>query len=173
MKWRLGDLGRFRAEDPARPRFEVLGAKRGQHVEVWYGGSTRSTLIPWDTFLQDCVNWWRWNLTVSIPDWLKPGAIIILTKHTHVLQAEIKRKASAPHRLQGPQMHFVDVRGDLQVRSVRHDYASCLVKPRGPLAMVPVQQIADHGYRPLTAWDKLRQDGDMFEVEDDLSDLFD
>lgn len=164
FRWRVGDLGRFESEDIGRPRFEVIGRKDGD-IEVWYGGTTRTTLIPRDTFMAECTNQWAWQ-RVQPPRWLKPGVVFMLHTRTHVLQTKIQVKPGKHWK----QPHCVDVTGeDLLVRCVRHDHASCLAGPL--LVMVPVQQITDHGYKPLTALDRLVQDEGAFD-EDDLSDIF-
>jgi hypothetical protein len=164
FRWKVGDFGRFESEDLGRPRFEVIGRK-GDSIEVWYGGTARTTLIPRDTFLAECTNLWAWQ-RVHRPPWLKPGVVFVLHKRTHVLQAKIQVKPGKRWK----QPHHVDVTGqDLRVRRIHHDHVSCLAGPL--LVMVPVKQITDHGYRPLTALDRLVQDEGAFD-EDDLSDIF-
>jgi hypothetical protein len=129
LRWKVGAFGRF----------EALG-REGNNVEVWYGGTTRTTLIPRETFLSDCTQFWNWE-RVRPPRWLKVGVIFILHTYTHVLQTQIRQKLAGPKK----QPHYVDVRGvDLKVRRIQHDYVSC--QAENLFIMVPVRQIRDHGY---------------------------
>jgi len=60
MVWKRGQLGRFKAENPSNPRFELLGVdKEKRLVEIWYNLEKRPTTLPIDTFKKDCVNWWE------------------------------------------------------------------------------------------------------------------
>jgi len=170
--WRSGDLGRFRAEDPKRPRFEVIRGVRGQGVQVWYSGSARTTIIPADTFKEDCVDWWQCGVVPPKPEWIEPGAVFGIGRRSDppvvsVVQAEIKRIWG--DRSTGPDKLFLGMTGQtLQVRSIRHDFVSCLMQPKGVLAMIPLKEVIARGYRSKTIWDRLGADEDPYEDEAEL-----
>jgi len=177
MGWRAGDLGRFHAEDPKRPRFEVIRGIKGQGVEVWYSGSARTTIIPGDTFKEDCVDWWQCDIISQKPEWVEAGAVFGIGRRSdppvvQVVQAEIKRLWG--DRSTGPDKLFLEMTGQtLMVRSVRKDYVSCLLRPKGVLAMVPLKDVVERGYRSRTIWDRLSADEDPYEDEAELIRLLD
>jgi hypothetical protein len=87
MPWKRGQLGRFKAENPRTPRFELLGVdKEKRLVRVWYNLKKRPTTIPVDTFKKDCVNWWEVSSTkgqVEVPDWVKKGSLFQIEDFRH------------------------------------------------------------------------------------------
>lgn len=173
MPWQAGDLGRFRSESPKRPRFEVIRPHKGQGIEVWYSGSPRTTIIPTDTFREDCVNWWEHAIIRDQPEWIQVGAVLGLGRHHEggqwVLQAEIKRRHG-----KGADKEYLDTRGHtLIVRNIRRDYVSCLMQPKGFLILVSLHHIMQHGYRSRTIWDRLNDDDDPYEDEAELIRLLD
>jgi len=170
MGWKAGDLGRFRAEDPKRPRFEVIRGVKGQGVQVWYAGSSRTTIIPPDTFKDDCVDWWEVSPVPSdVPDWVATGVVFEIGLRTdppkiRVMAAEIKRLWG--DRSYGPDKLHIELDDQrLQIRSIRRDYVSCLVQPKGVLAIVSLQEVVARGYRSRTIWDRLSEDEDPYEDE--------
>jgi hypothetical protein len=178
MKWRAGDLGRFYTESPKKPRFEVLRGIKGEGVEVWYGGSPKPTLIPLDTFRSDCIRAWQWE-AVDPPGWLRPGVVMLLDNRTKPLyQAEVARKRWGSGTIERTSHLSVETKGQtFLVRSIRHDHVSCLVTPLGVLALIPIKTITVHGFRSMTAWDKISQEEDWMSVstydpeDDDFSDI--
>lgn len=172
MKWRVGDFGRFCTESPKRPRFEVIRGIKGQGIEVWYGGSRRTTIIPLDTFRSDCLPLWRWAVIDSYPDWIRPGITMTFDQSTPALyQAELKQKYSKG----GTTPHVaVPTQGQtFLVRTIRHDHLSALATPSGTLALIPLVVVMKHGFQSTTVWDKIADDTDwMYDPDlDDLSDI--
>jgi len=175
MKWRKGDLGRFESEDRNLPRFEVIRAVKDEHVEVWYGGTDKTTLVPWSIFFKECTNLWNWKLDVTIPPWLAPGREF--TAMGSFKQALIKYSVGhhIGHKVfYGTSEHEHLYEADnarLLVRNIRHDHASCLVLPEGPLVLVSIEDAVR--FRRTTAWSRLLDTNDIFEEEvDDLAEIF-
>lgn len=169
MKWRQGDLGRFQAESPKRPRFEVIGVTNGE-VEVWYGGATKTTCIPEKTFRRDCINLWELQEVVPArPTWLKEGASFEFPhgRGVSVRQAEIKDPKSKllTHTT------IIDLNGQsVTIRSIRRDYTSCLFKDM--LVLVPLPTIAKFGIQRMTRWERVMSDRDAFDEDEEDDDLF-
>jgi hypothetical protein len=167
MRWQKGDLGRFESEDRALPRFEVIRAVKGEHVEVWYGGTTKTTLIPWGIFFKECTNLWDWKLDVTAPAWLVPGREFVASGS--FIQARVRIKPEKWYQPSDIDQLYQANDARLSVRSVRHDHASCLVLPDGPLVIVNVVTAA--ACRRTTAWSRLL-DNDVFEEDvDDLAEI--
>lgn len=169
--WRKGDLGRFLAESPKRPRFEVVGIKEKQ-VEVWYGGNRLSSFIPAETFRRDCINLWELQEIVPVlPSWVKagsefefPAATIPLVRVRHAEITDPRQNNRVT------EVATVDLTGHkLIIRHIRRDYASCLLKDM--LVLVPLPTIAKQGVQRVTRWQRLMSDDEPFEVESD-DDLF-
>lgn len=169
-KWRQGDLGRFFAESPKRPRFEVVGPSADRlSVEVWYGGQPKPETILVDTFKKDCTNLWELQEVVPpLPTWVKEGAMFEFphSGQVSIRQAEIHDPRY--HRL--THATTVTLSGQkVQIRRIRRDYTSCLVGPL--LVLVPLATIAKFGIQRLTRWERIMSDEDPFEEEND-DDLF-
>lgn len=166
LKWRIGDLGRFRSEDARRPRFEVINASKAG-VTVWYGGETKSRVIPLKTFKRDCVNWWDCKAINpdALPKWFKPGVRFSLHGRGALIQATVRDTKNLAQTF-----HTVDVRNsELKLRRIRFNFASCLAVGEAALIMVDLQDVLRYGYRRLSRWDKLKED----DVIDELFDLYD
>lgn len=185
-KWKVGDLGRFRMEDPKRPRFEVIGAtKDKESIKVWYGGTKDLQAIPLATFRQDCTNLWELPDTLlARPLWLKEGGTFEFPRDFAFQEPAVR--SPSPRRepfTQVPLVGFERIRGtrveppsldvimvrvggqQLAIRSLRRDYASVLTK-EGVLVLVPVDFIAKHGMQRITRWQRLMSDEDPFSDPD-------
>jgi len=168
VKWRIGDLGRFRSEYARQPRFELIDAKR-EGVTIWYGGEREHSVIPLATFRRDCVNWWDCQAVnhAALPNWFKPGARFHLTGRVgkRLIQAVFPDQRNSTKTFK-----TIDIQGsELEVRRTRFDYASCLALKGGVLVMIGLRDIIGYGYRRQTRWDLLQEDG----IIDDLYDLYD
>lgn len=175
MSWKKGDLGRFKSEDPSNPRFEVLCWDTTQNVvRIWYNGEKSPTEIPFLTFKNECVNWWTSAVIPDVPAWLKEN--IYFSFKGQVVQAKV-----LPGTLDSPSLRFRDtprskppakqekfirIEGELLLRSIRRDYASCLTV-EGLLALVPLSQIAKEGFVRVSAWDMISADSDVLDEPDE------
>lgn len=166
LKWRIGDLGRYRAEDRKRPRFEVINASK-EGITVWYGGERKPRLIPLKTFKQDCVNWWDCQAINrdALPKWFSPGVRFSLHgRGGSVVQATVHDTKNYAKTY-----HTIDVRNaELELRRVRFNFASCLANGE-TLVLVDLKDVLRYGFRRQTRWDKLQED----DLLDELFDLYD
>lgn len=174
IRWRKGDLGRFEVEDPNAPRFEVISvSKERNEVSIWYGGQESPTTVPIDTFRKDCVNWWV-TATINPPEWLEPGVTLGITGPgflTQAIVAELRRGRKKKTHLH----QQVDIRKALlRVRSIRKDYASCVMSTTGQLLMVPTVVIEMFGHISRSRYAVVSGGDDPFEVDplEDINDLF-
>ncbi len=165
--WKIGDIGRFSAESPRRPRFELLGLTPDKKsVRIWYGGEAAPTHILRDTFRKDCVKTWElFEIVPPRPSWLREKAEFEFPRSAYisVKQAEILDKY-------GQQTHAtsISLRGEkLAIRSIRLDYASCFVPSSKVLALVPLALIVKHGMKRRTRWDVVEDNL----AEDDVEEL--
>ena len=182
VRWRRGDLGRFEVEDPNAPRFEIVGVNReGDEVTVWYGGQETPTTIPLKTFRKDCVNWWVTTAVKDPPAWVQPGVTISITGHRFLTQAKVAdgrlSKGAWQRNLKNKsfQHEQVDIgKALLVVRSIRKDYASCLMPATGQLILVPLKIIEENGHLSRSKYAVLSGGDDPFETDplDDIDDLF-
>lgn len=171
-QWRKGDLGRFSAESPKRPRFEVVGLHDQNHVMVWYGGADQPEPIPIKTFQRDCTDVWEIEALVKdIPPWVRSGTSFEfpMSGPFTVRQAEI----ADPTPLGQPKLittRALTLNGQRAViRSVRRDHVSCFIPEKRFLAIVPVRLVARNGIIRKSRWDVL---GQLFEEEEEAEDLF-
>lgn len=197
MAWQKGDLGRFKSEDASQPRFEVLGMSEDRSVvHVWYNAEPKSSTIPFATFKADCVNWWATPAEIPpMPAWIRPGTTFSFDGH--VVKAILPERLSAPsararfHRndleedifsgsvgyapfpkSERAERRHERFQGELTIRSIRKDFASCMVGKHGKLLILPVSAIAKNGVFRVSVWDILRSDDDDFdEPEDEVAQL--
>ncbi len=169
MKWRIGDFGRFTAESPKLPRFEVLRAERAG-VTVQYSGTPNTTVIPPTTFKRDCVNWWDvTGIDLDEPAWLQRGVLFSFTHgYDTVLTSHSK------FRFMVTSQSF-DIRGAvLRYRHRRSDYISCEVfNEKGEpnvLLLVPLKKVVDFGYQVMTKWDRIAGQ-EILEDDDEVIDF--
>lgn len=174
MKWKVGDFGRFLMEDPKRPRFEVIRGVRGRGVEVWYGGSRQTTIIPPDVFRSDCTKVWAWR-SVDSPNWIRPGVSLLIHSKGAISQANILIQWTGGRKHRSEDGH-VETKGQtFLVRQIHHDYVSCLATPSGVLALIAVEDVVRFGFQQVSAWDRISQEEDWMNPysldDDDLSDI--
>ena len=173
IKWQRGDLGRFQAESPKRPRFEVIGrTKDHKYVEVWYGGANKATGIPKDTFLRDCSNLWELQEVVPPhPAWLREGAAF---EFPHNKPAVVRQNEIVEPKF-GRITHATtaDLRGQgLTIRRIRRDYASCFIANKGLLFLVPLATVVKLGIQRKSRWDYIASDEEPYEEDTSDDDLF-
>lgn len=181
MSWKRGDLGRFTAENGKRPRFEVLGPTKDKTgIVVWYGGSSQPQAIPVDTFKRDCTSLWEIQEVVPVlPPWCVEGSTFEFLPNTtnHVRQAEVIRdRGYSKHQVFGPPqreleaVQTVSLEGaSLQIRRIRRDFTSCLI--RDTLVLIPLPVVAKFGIQRKDRWSRLVAD-DLFGDDDPDVDLF-
>lgn len=171
--WKIGDFGRFSAESPKLPRFEVISADRNG-ITVWYSGSPTTTTIPLTTFKKDCVNWWHvTGVDLATPAWLQPKVLFkfqpvpryrpLSEGYDTVLTAHMRNQYIVMSQ-------SVDVRGAvLQYRHRRADYISCQRYDNSKeLLLIPLKEVINHGFRVTTAWDRLDE---VLETDDEYIDF--
>ncbi len=170
--WKIGDIGRFSAESPKRPRFELVGLTADKRSAlVWYSGQKEPTSILVETFRKDCVK--TWELLEVVPDrpsWLQAKAEFEFPQNAYVSikQAEIINKYGARTHATS-----VSLRGEKAViRSIRLDYASCFVPSTKTLVLVPLVTIIKHGVQRRTRWDVVEENLAEADAEEADLDLF-
>lgn len=158
-KWRPGDLGRFACESPKQPRFELLG-RADEGVRLWYSGQSEPTVIPIKTFAADCANWWEIQKVGEWPAWARKGARIVLTGPAarHVLVSKVPHGGDRPW-LETRQT--INVHGcELEMRTVRYDYASALVVDTSALVILPLGTVEQGGQVVRNLWSRLDEGDD-------------
>lgn len=170
--WKIGDIGRFSAESPKRPRFELVGLTDDKKsVRIWYGGQTEPTTILVATFRKDCVKTWELlEVVPPRPDWLQEKAEFEFPQNAYVSvkQAEIlDRYGNRTHATS------ISLRGEkITIRSIRLDYASCFVPSSKVLALVPLVSIIKHGVQRRTRWDAVEENLAEADAEESEADIF-
>lgn len=195
MAWQFGQLGRFTAEDPKKPRFEVVGINKEKRlVKVWYHLERKPTTIPADTFKRDCVNWWEMEAAkgqLPVPEWVKKGSLFQIENALHPvcldwikppLRITVGQTPTPEVDLVSYFMGLVGEEGPgirqtlevekpdflkatLQVRGTYLNYASCIIQESKTLVLVPLQVIAAAGAHRRTVWSRLGED--LFEEDED------
>lgn len=166
MGWKIGDLGRFRAEDASQPRFEVTAASK-EGVTVWYAGATQTQVIPLRTFKYDCVRFWanqrsRPVSEVPTPEWLVPGVEYTLLNRCKQRQAVWNDQGLKAY-------HTINLGGHpLTLRQIRADFTSNLIKATNMLVIVPLWDIIRYGAHSQTRYERLLMSKDPLR-SDDLS----
>jgi len=169
-KWRKGDLGRFECENQKLSRFELISLTPGEAV-IWYAGKTKTDSVPLHTFQQECVNWWEIQKIGQWPPWAQRGARVTL-HGSHARRVLISKVPSA--NANKPWLateQTANLQGcGLELRTIRHDFASALVLGEGTLVMPPLI-VAEENAHPLrTYWNRL-DEGDDYAPDPD-KDLF-
>lgn len=169
MSWRIGDFGRFKIESPKYPRFEVISSdKQKGEVTVWYSGRAEPTVIPRETFLEDCVNWWHLDKVVredEIPKWLIEGCQFTLQANTRALNI-ILTEFKEDYRTTTSSYDVNHMR--LTFRRRRLNYLSCEVEATKVLLLVPVQEVLVNGKSTRSRWDMIRKRDILDPEEEDL-----
>lgn len=171
--WKIGDIGRFSAESPRRPRFELVGlTPDNKSVLIWYGGQTEPTSVLRGTFRKDCVKTWELlEIVPPRPPWLREKAEFEFPQNAYVSvkQAEIVEPKY------GLRTHAtsISLRGmKLTIRSIRLDYASCFVPASKVLALVPLVLIIKHGVQRRSRWDVVEENLAEDDAEELDADIF-
>lgn len=171
--WKVGDIGRFAAESPKRPRFELVGLTDDRRsVQIWYGGQAAPTTILVDTFRKDCVKTWELlEIVPPRPAWLREHAEFEFPQNAYVSvkQAEIIDPKYG-HRTHATS---VSLRGEkVAIRSIRQDYASCFAPALKVLVLVPLVLIIKHGVQRRTRWDVVEENLAEDDAEELDADIF-
>lgn len=171
-RWKIGDIGRFSAESPRRPRFELVGLTPDQKsVLIWYGGQAEPTSILLDTFRKDCVKTWELlEVVPPRPPWLREKAEFEFPQNAYV---SVKQAEIVDRYGQRTHATSISLRGaKLIIRSIRLDYASCFVPSSKVLALVPLVLIIKHGVQRRTRWDAVEENLAEDDAEERDADIF-
>lgn len=169
MAWRIGDFGRFAIESPKFPRFEVISSDKTKgEVTVWYSGQVKKTVIPRETFLEECVNWWEVDsvkpLPIVWPEWLSEGSVFTISGWHRSLPIVVTAFKYQYHTT----TEAVDVKGrTLTYRRRQRNYISCTAENPKLFLLIPAATALEHGRPIKTRWDMLRT-RDLIDLEEDL-----
>jgi hypothetical protein len=170
VAWRIGDFGRFNAESDKYPRFEVIASDKVKgEVTVWYSGQKKKTVIPRETFLEDCANWWTISsvkpLPIAWPEWLTEGQTFTISGWHRSIPVVITEFKHLYHTT----TEAVDVKGRILVyRRRQMNYISCTTTQEPAiLLLIPVEMALGHARPTRTRWDLIRT-RNVIDLEEDL-----